>query len=150
MVPSLLARTPAAASDPKPSRAEKMATRRIAETVYSICSYSPYDPFSVFKKTEYGIAGQPIRLLIMVHNIAMDTKDSLADGTYPEIAVVIELHRVDNNLTPIEGGGHKWLHSAFLQLSKAQARSLRLYADPQRSIGTMCQACNPVLSRVGF
>jgi len=91
----------------------KNGDSRIAKAIHAIRCYSPYDPFSIFEKGKYRITGQPISVLKMVHHVATNSEESFAYSTYPETAVAVKEHRIDDHFAAIKSGRHKWLCYAF-------------------------------------
>src|SRR5271169_382399 len=75
---------------------------RIAKTVDSIGSRSPYDSLSVFKESRYRIAGQAVCSSVVLHHIPADAEDAFAQASDPKTAVAIDNHVVDRYLTSIE------------------------------------------------
>ena len=146
-----LARTPAAISFPNPSSDENVVTARIAKAVYSACSSSPDDSFSVFKKSVYRVAGQALGL---VHNAPPHFHG------FERVPCLVPTQRlpswsndqgVNAELASIESGGHEWSTALphFNRASPSPGPSASM-PDPDRSFGTTCHGHYPSLSCVGF
>ena len=147
--PTLLARTPTAASFPKPSDAVNVVTRgsRKLSIPFVVAAHRIPSRSSKRSNTE-SLDNPSFRPCGPQH--CRGCGRYLACGGDPKIAVPIEDRGMDLHFASIEGGSHKWFDPPFLQLSESQAFPFCKYADPERSIWTKSEAHYPVLSCVGF
>ncbi len=107
-------------SFPKPSDLRESDDMRIAKAVDSIRVAAQTIPSLSSKRARHVIAGQAFRPSIVLHNISMDTKEPLALGADPKIAVMVEHQGARyRQLAAVEPGRHEWFdrhHPSIVQV----------------------------------